>query len=268
MFSIINLVIEVLWRLLITKQNVDGDYFFIKIRGIFFCYSDIENMPNCSPIWFLMCLFVASILFWFIMKLPLRFSWIPALLGALINYFVLPFCKDHTSFPWKFPTFFLAVAFMYVGYLLNNFITKPNRIISKKLLVIVCSIIFITAPFVVVAFTDNKVGMSENTYGNYLIFLITSGIISCSIILLMSKMQFLENRFILWLGRNTFCFIGFNYACRDIATEIYYYIPVVKNYTIHWTVSFLMTFALCVGISWIWYKIKKFNTIQNSAKQR
>ena len=68
-FSIINLFIEVLWRLLITKQNVDFDYFFIKLRGIFFCYSDIENMPNCSPIWFLMCLFVASILFWLIMKL-------------------------------------------------------------------------------------------------------------------------------------------------------------------------------------------------------
>lgn len=263
-FSIINLAIEVLWRLLITKQNVNGDYFFIKIRGIFFCYSDIENMPNCSPVWFLMCLFVASILFWWIMKLPLRFSWIPALLGTLINYFVLPYCKNHTSFPWKFPTFFLAVTFMYVGFILKLFISKSNTIITKKLPVIVFSILLILSSFAVVVFTDNKVGMNENTYGNYLIFIITSIAISCSFILLVSKMNFLENSFILWLGRNTLCFIGFNYVCRDIATEIYYYIPVVKNYAIHWSVSFLMTFALCVLVSWIWYKIKNINLIQKA----
>lgn len=51
-FSFINLIIEVMRRLLITKQVVNGEYFLIKLRGIFLCYSNMDNMPNCLPIWF------------------------------------------------------------------------------------------------------------------------------------------------------------------------------------------------------------------------
>ena len=88
--------------------------------------------------------------------------------------------------------------------------------------------------------------MNENEYGNYLLFLITSTSISCALIILIRKLNVLERSAILWVGRNTLCFIGFNYVCRDLATELYYYIPVLKNYPIHWAISFLLTFVLCL----------------------
>lgn len=200
---------------------------------------------------FLICLFVASIIYWFIVKLPLRLSWIIALCGIIINYLLLSYCKDHTIFPWKFPAFLLVIAFIYFGYLLKLFIKNYKKFISKSLPVLICLLLIIVLSRVFVAFTNNKVGMNENEYGNYLVFLFTSVAISSSLILLISKVEYLENKFVLWLGRNTLCFIGFNYVCRDITTDIYCYIPILKNYTIHWSVSFLMTLLLCILIATI-----------------
>ena len=95
--------------------------------------------------------------------------------------------------------------------------------------------------------TKNEVGMNENEYGNYLVFIIVSVLVSVGVITIISKLTFIHNnRFFIWLGRNTLYIIGFNYLCRDIATELYHYIPVIRKIQIHWMSAFILTFGLCL----------------------
>ena len=164
---------------------------------------------------------------------------------------MLPFCTDYTSFPFKFPTFLVALAFMYIGYTIKlfDFITMHN-----KLVYVLASIMIVIALFVVL-YTRNEVGMNENRYGNYFIFLFTSIPLSVSIVVLISRMKFLEKPALLWLGKNTLFFVGFNFLCRDIANELYNFIPIVKNHPIHWSISFLMTFGLCLLLAFVGEKI-------------
>ena len=167
-FSIINLCIEVFKRIVLSKQGVDGEYFFTKIKGILLCYSNKDNMPNCSPVWFLMCLFIAVVAFWWITKLDFRFNWIPIAVCLIVNYFVLPYCVDHTSFPFKFPTFLVAIFFLYVGYCLRRLADSG---LFHKLWFVIASVIAAIAGLLMKLLTKNEVGMNENEYGNYLVFL-------------------------------------------------------------------------------------------------
>ena len=243
-FSIINLCIEVFRRIVLSKQGVDGEYFVTKIKGILLCYSNTDNMPNCSPVWFLLCLFIAIIAFWWILKLDFRFNWIPIVICLISNYFVLQYCVDHTSFPFKFPTFLMAIVFLYIGYCLRRL---ADRDLFQKPWFVIASLFALVAGMLIEFFTKNEVGMNENEYGNYLVFIIVSVLVSVGVITIIGKLTFIHNnRFFIWLGRNTLYIIGFNYLCRDIATELYYYIPVIRKIQIHWMSAFILTFGLCL----------------------
>lgn len=255
-FCFANLGIQTLWRTVYTRQGVNTEYFLVNLRGIFLCYSDMENTPNCSPVWFLMCLFFASILLWWFMKLRWKYSWIPAVGCVAFNYLCLPFCKDHTSFPFKFPTFLMAAFFLYVGVCLRKLAEKQTDFSKHRILLSFGSLGVLILCFATTVLTNNVVGMNENHYGNYLVFLMTSVLSSIALILFFKENRFLENKGTLWLGRNTLYIIGFNYVCRDLAIEIYCFIPVVKNYPVPWTIHFLFTFIVCLLCIWMCSKIK------------
>lgn len=252
-FCGINLIIDILWKTIYTKQGVDGTFFLVRIKGIILCYSNVNNMPNCSPLWFLMCLFFASLLFWWIIKLDFKFSWIPIVICLIINYILLPFCVDYTSFPFKFPTFLVATFFMYIGYCFQKFFN--SQISRKKVVTIISCLVFIgTICFIILI--NNQIGMNENRYDNYPVSLFTSVLISISLIIIIHNLN-ISNRFLTWLGKNTIYIVAFNYWCRDISTEIYYFIPIIKNYTLHWTISFLLTLIMCILTIYICLNVKK-----------
>ena len=244
-FSFVNLLIQIAWRLLISKEGVSVDYLLLKLRGIILCYADMKNMPNCSPIWFLMCLFFSSLLFWWILKICIKWQWVPIVLLVIVYYLLLPYCVDLTSFPFKFPTFLIAVVFHYIGFYLRLFLEKEFK---KKYSFVLClsSVIAVTICFICVAILGIETRTANNYYSSYLLFLGTSMISSIGLIIVIHKASFLCNSFLLWLGKNTIYIIGFNYVCRDLATELYYFIPFVKNVQMHWISSFILTFGLCL----------------------
>lgn len=269
-FAFSNFMLEIMWRLFVSNATLDTDYFVTRIKGIFLCYSNTENMPNCSPIWFLLCLFIAELLFWWVMKLPLKLTWIPAIFGIIINYVVLPTENSFTAYPFKFPTFLVALFFIYIGYCLRCVFHKQYAFMNNRLLMLIVSTIVMVTGLAIVILTDSniKTDMNGNTYDNYFIFLLTSVPISAAFILFFKQLPAIGNPFFLWLGKNTLYIIGFNFVCRDIATELYYYIPVIKNFPMHWSVNFVMTFALCCLSVIICIKIKSlfFKIFSNRTK--
>ena len=251
-FGFINLFLQILWNIFILKENITLDFILHNLKGIILCYSDKSNMPNCSPIWFLMCLFVSSIIFFIILKYANSFSLYIFIFCMFSSYFIYLFANY--NIPWKISTSLMAVFFMYLGYIIRKYsiIDKILNLKLKHLYFICLGILGITAAF----FNDNKVGMNENTYGNLFLFLVSS--ITLSILLLVICKEFVYiTHFLLWLGKNTMIIIGFNFFLRDLTTEIYYYLPIIKNFTIHWTVSFLFTTLACIIFDYVYFKIHK-----------
>ena len=268
-FSFVNLIIEILWSVLLKKQLLGFDYFTTKIKGILLCYSNMDNMPNCSPIWFLLCLFVASLIFWWIMKTDIRFRVSLVFLCLLINYLVMPYCTDYTSFPFKFPVFLMAVFFLFVGYSLKMLITNYYWI--NKWYITLCAIASTILCLMIVYITKNSGGMNENHYNNYMVYLVISVLISCGLIIFIKKISVISvvnNRFMLWLGCNTIYIVGFSYICRDVANEIYYFTPGLRKIPINAFSSFVLTFMLCLLVIVLANVIKKQYGVLNARRSK
>ncbi len=261
-FCIANLGIQIAWALVFSSHDITLDYLITNVKGILLCYSNMANMPNCSPLWFLVCLFFSDILFWIIIKLKEKYAFIPAFLCAAIYYILIPFCKDFTSFPFKFPTFLIATFFLYIGYITKKIMT--NKVFSKKNVPLIAIIPALIGCLCIIILTENKVGMNENFYSNYFIFIATSIIMSVSVIYLSYRCAFLQTKSILWLGKNTIYIVAFNFICRDVGTTLYYYIPIINRVRIHLSVSFFLTTAVCIFCIFICIHIK--NLILKSQK--
>ena len=242
-FAMVNMFLQIMWKQFIINETIDCDYLVNNLKGIVLCYSNMQHMPNCSPIWFLLCLFIAFLLFYWLMKMKDRYALFFAIVSMMICYYLSTISHRYTDYPFKFPVFLMGVFFMIMGYFLRCMINKngennTNLAVCIIILLCACSIELIS---------DNALGMNENNYGNIVLFLITSIPISYSLIILSKHLcKRIECRFFAWLGRNTMYVVGFNYFCRDLATELYYLIPIIRTYVISYIPLFVITFILCL----------------------
>lgn len=249
-FAGLNLLFQILWKLFVGKEAVTLSYITQNLRGIFFCYSSMEYMPNCSPIWFLLCLFIANLLFFLLLKMNRVVSAAVAVACMLICSYLSTIPHNATSFPWKYPVFLMAVFLMYAGYCFRAVLDRYYSVFNNRF--IIGSIITLVLSFAIVLLTGNSVGMNENEYGNVVVFLFTAVPISCSIIALCKSCSILSRRnSLLWLGRNTIYIVGFNYLCREAANEIYYLIPLLRTHKISFIPLFILTMVLCLLFTWI-----------------
>ena len=253
-FGFSHLIIIILWFFL-SNQVVDFSFVFESIKGILLC---TDGMPqSCSPLWFLMCLFISSLLFYLIMKINIQYQCIIMFCIVLSHFTMVTWFRNYLPFVYTFPTFLIALFFLWIGYRFRCLFERYSTCFHGKLLMSV-SMCIIMINITIVLLTNNKINMRSDTYGFYFVFIVTSIMISLGLICLISNLTILSNRFFKWLGQNTIYVFGFNYLCLNFATEIYYYIPVVKNYPIHWLVSFLTTFSLCLLCIFLCNAIKNY----------
>lgn len=249
-FAILNLFAQVLWKTIYLGEDIQLSYFLNNLKGILFCYSSMQHMPNCSPIWFLLCLFIANLILFCLFRLNKKISTIIAIACMLCCYILSLVPHDYTSYPWKFPVFLMAAFLMYIGYYFRIYINK--LFYWNRRLVLLGSIAITIIALMFELMTGNQVGMNENSYGNIIIFLLTAISFSCFFIILCKSCPGLcRVNTLLWLGRNTIYIVGFNYLCRDIAAEVYYLIPYINTHRISFIPLFVITLIICVLCVWI-----------------
>lgn len=252
-FAFVNLILQIIFKLIFNRTLVGINYILHNLKGIALCYSDMENMPDCSPIWFLVCLFVATLIFWAMIKYAERFSAAIAIACMFISYVMYLFAD--IRLPWKISTVFMAVFFMYLGYCCNRYSLIER--ISKSKRVPIVMLILLASGMTAGYLNGGNVGMNENTYGSLLLFLIGSVCLSLLMLLLCRNFSLLHNRFFIWLGQNTIYVMAFNYFMRDLTTEIYYLVPFIRNYNIHWTVSFVLIMIGCIAAIIVYKHLEK-----------
>ncbi len=256
MFAGINLVLTLGFNLVFRHMPITFATIKTYVLGTLYCYADMRYMPNCSPIWFLMTLFIGGMIFWAIMKHSDKTQPIWAVLLLCVSFLLYFFVEFRL--PLNLAPTGAAVFFMYVGYLIKRYDLLKHSWLM---------LLFIVG-FIASYFNKTNVGMNENTYGNPILFLIAAVCLSlCLLILckLFSGFNNPVNRFLKWLGGNTLLIMAFNYFMRDFSTEFYYLIPVVRNYTLHWTVSFVLTLTGCMVLILLWNFVKSKFTARKQA---
>lgn len=242
--GIINLILFQIIKPILNNNYSLSNYFYEilkKIIGIIYSIGDTTWMPNCSPIWFLTCLFSAEIIFFIIMKYSKsekKHIILIGIIGLVTSYLF------NIRLPWNVDVAFTAVVFIYIGYIIKNRINIKNIEIKK------CILIFVL--FVISVKYNGNVSFSTNKYSNIIYMYI--GAISASILIFKLFWKFKSNIFLERFGKNTIIVIGFNYAVLNISNKLLN----ILNFSDKWYMSFVIQIIIFLLIFYIWDIINKF----------
>lgn len=254
-YSLINIAINFVWEYCFYGNVIPAKRMLKYVADAFYCRADDAYMKNFVPVWFLLCLFISSVLFWLITKYCEKYTGAICVSLAIVGYL---WCSivDYRIF-WNLPTALIAILFIYLGYAIKKYYII-DKILNNKiaLVTIIVSCLAIGIPSAML--NVDGIGMIQNRYGNIALFLIASISLSLVAILCCKNIKVLQNKFFVWLGRNTMLVIGYNFFMLALTTELYYYIPIVSNYRINWVVSFIITTIGMVVFILVWNKLKSF----------
>lgn len=186
--------------------------------------------------WFVACLFLAEIIFYFIVKyVPEKFSPIICFFGLLLSYILAK--NDIGPLPWHLQTMGTAIFFLEIGHLLKNHDTKIRRFFSLKYFII-SLFIFIVVMVIKLAVINDWNTVKVNDY--------SSGIILWLAVSISANMFFIQFiRFIghcKWLefiGRNTLVYFAFQFKFQRIFEVIADRLHLLQLPAAEWYISFV-----------------------------
>ncbi len=176
-----------------------------------------------GPLWFITCLLVIQIMYYFIAKLKNKFFIIAivTVLGILGWYLESSYCPVDTSFlPWNLCSAFFSVGFYAIGNLakpyFNRFIfeQKKDKKIRVNSIIILIAVIILAVVCSVVAFRNGIVSIGDRKLNNGILLYIT-GVIGTIAVLLISQL-INKSKFLKFFGVNSFAFM----ACHDIIISL------------------------------------------------
>ena len=207
------------------KLGLSNDYFSTLLKylfGIIYSIGTLEYMPNCSPIWFLTCLFCTEILFYFIYKHANKKTiWIFVcfLLGIILNKVKI------TNLLWNIDIALLVLPFMYLGLIIKqyNFLEKYKEVYTILFIgIFIFSVNFNTA-----------INFNARNLGNILFTYL--GAISMSMIILHYSKYLEKSKILKLFGENTMFVMGYNYAINYLYLGYFYMFTFIDC----WEVKFI-----------------------------
>ena len=135
------------------------------LQWIFYSWGAIDKMPNCTPLWFLPCIFICCIFFYFLNKINnTAIQTVICILSVTLDYILYLFIN--IQLPWHINVALIGMAFMFIGLkikesnLLKNITHGISFIFSMIALGALCIV------------TNPRVDLCNNTLNNtFLTFL-------------------------------------------------------------------------------------------------
>jgi len=203
--------------------------------GIVYSRGSAEWMPNCSPLWFLTCLFLTQIIFFIICKNSTNLKiFICCVLCTVVGFLI--YVSISFKLPWNFDTALIAVFLYSLGYFARTYnaldIVKKNAVKIIPLMLVIG---------IITSHLNGTVDMDSNMYGN--IFLFYTGAISSIVVVIYTAGIFSKLNILSFWGKNTMPVIGFNYAVITLTAytgEYAWYISFFINLIIIWIMILFM----------------------------
>lgn len=221
-FSVFQIVVcEWLYGCVIAKNQSVA---FVKDRIIgILVQGDGENIAYASELWFLSCLFIAEILYYFIHRLLMAWRVIIILLGAVGS--VIWNATLQNTFPliWFLNVVFIVMVFIFLGELYRKYISGWKNITSLRMSGIYFGLMVITALLNAYKCNDiNTVNLSLGVLGNPLLYFMSAflGILFMVAVFknINKKMKLLQ-----YIGRNSLIYYGTHMVAKIIPDYIAYH---------------------------------------------
>lgn len=186
----------------LNRSDIDIDLKH-SIIGIFYGNGNDDYLRQNSSLWFLPCLFVTEIIFYFVEKSTNRNKYYITILLSIVigmlDYYILPF-----RMPWGFDIAICMLAFFALGKIIGN---RKNISIKNTVLTVCIGLFFIIVGSIIQSFNTNVMYM-HNEYGNYLIFILSAFFSVIGYIFLISKLRY--NKVLDYAGRRTMAILIFH----------------------------------------------------------
>ena len=216
-----------------------------RIFWIFYSMGKNAYMPNCTPLWFLPCLFIAIIYLFALLKvnncLKVILLFCGIVLNVMLNFFNIP------QLPWHFEVACVGTFFMYLGYLIHK-----KDVLNKDFSFITISIVFLISLNFIMC--NGMIDMDARVFNN--IFLALPGASLMSFLLLYCAHRFdLKNRFFSFIGKNTILIMAFNFAVNTYSRILWRRISFLSDYQYNWFLMSLVDVIICSIVILIWNRI-------------
>ena len=84
------------------------------LQWIFYSWGAIDKLPNCTPLWFLPCIFICCIFFYFLNKINnTAVQTVICILSVTLDYILYLFIN--IQLPWHINVALIGMAFMFIG---------------------------------------------------------------------------------------------------------------------------------------------------------
>lgn len=173
----------------------------------------ISSMEWGIPIWFLLCLFLISNIFYFVSKLDLKkviFIEIFFIIISAISKKYIPI-----PLPWNFQRALIDISFYTIGYYMKDFIKNKNK--KYSMITLIKGIFFILMNILIYLNRD-KLNILEK-YNINLVYLIGGVFGSFGIIEILKNIK--SNKKIEFLGKNSIILLAFHRRAMTVIKFIF-----------------------------------------------
>ena len=205
-FSLITYVYWVLFERRVSGNMTSPVSTFI---NIVLCPGTDKYLPHNPALWFLPCLFVVEVMFYFIAKnRKHEYLSIILLLISIVGYIIARYAPG--NFPWSINVALAGVVFYGIGFVIKSnrkCLNCSNRIIHIAVLTAVTVGLFI-------AMKNTRVLMAACVYGDYFYFYSAAlmniiGIIALSFLLR-------KNKWLVYLGRHSLTIYALHFPVKRL----------------------------------------------------
>lgn len=207
------------------------------IFWIFYAIGDIKKTPNCTPLWFLPCLFLCCLLFYGLQHIPkesLRWAVCAVFFG--ISYWLS--AAHVPQLPWHVDTALFGTVFMQIGFTAKR-LRFPQRVPLPYLIAAVAAAVGF---FCIVR--NRPIDLNSMTLQNAALTLVGAVCVNASVFLLFYKLY--RGKLLAWFGRNTMPVFAFNYAVNAYLRWLW--AVLFPNATLSWWLLAILDVPCLCGV--------------------
>ncbi len=235
------------------------------IVGIIYSRGTAQYLPDCSPLWFLTCLFCAMVLFNLIHLIKNEFIRIAVITSCVVISAALDLINV-PKLPWNIDTALMAVFFIELGYNLKKYLLLEKKAAYRNV-IFGFGEAFLLFLGLFSIHMNESVDFDGNSYGNVFLMVIGAVTVSLFVIFFCRKCLTKENhicRIFAFFGKHTIFIMGFDYFIGNVSKVLLIHMGV--NQWDWFTLFPLKTVLISIGILiWTWSvkripndKVKKY----------
>ena len=244
--SFVNLFINIPVEYLGNEKIRGKELLFSTIKHFFWIFyspNDNGKVPNCIPLWFLLCMFVSYVFVYFMMKYNSSVRMLICFLAMVTDFAIFKFVPY--PLPWHLGTALMGMTFMYAGFLIKEY----NILDKINIYLILC--LFVLGFYSI--YVNDEISMNNNRLQNIVLLLV--GSVSVSMAIMGFCCKYLKKSVLLAkLGKNTILIMGFNCAINSYCRGVFGHLFKIN---ITWWELTLINIILFYLLIFIWDMIKR-----------